>query len=63
MYRLIVPLVLAALCSLNLTGCSGIGVSAELYRIDERSDQTTTKQVPFKCLFVSCSGEGQNHGS
>lgn len=55
MHRLLLPLVLAALVSLNLTGCSGLGIRAEMYRIDDRQEQTSTKATPLKCLFTDCS--------
>ena len=42
-----------------LTGCSGIGASAEIYRIDERQAQNSTKALPLKCLFVECGTEAK----
>lgn len=46
----------------SLTGCSGLGVKTELYRIDERQESQSTKMVPFRCLFVNCE-EGVKHES
>jgi hypothetical protein len=37
-----------------LTGC---GVSASVYRIDERQASETQKALPLKCWFTNCGGE------
>lgn len=53
MYRLLLPVVLAALMSLNLTGCSG-----ELYlgtrRIDRYEQTQSMTEKPAYCHFFNC---------
>jgi uncharacterized lipoprotein YmbA len=41
----------------TLSACSGLGVKAELYRIDERQESSRTHRKPMglKCLFVDCN--------
>lgn len=40
----------------TLSACSGIGMKAELYRIDERQESNRTHRKPMglKCLFQDC---------
>ena len=40
-----------------LTGCTGLGVRAEMYRIDQTqsSSRTFRKPMPIKCYFIDCS--------
>lgn len=40
----------------TLSACSGLGVKAELYRIDERQESSRTHRKPMglRCLFVDC---------
>ncbi len=40
------------------TGCTGLGARAEIYRIDDRSEQTASKHIPLKCLFINCAESG-----
>lgn len=49
-------LALAGIVMVLMTGCAGIGVKGELYRIDERQESQKTNAVPLKCLFVECGG-------
>lgn len=41
-----------------LSGCAGIGVKTEMYRIDERQESQATHKTPLRCLFVDCNSQG-----
>ncbi len=66
MIRLLIPLLLAAVVSLNLTACGivngkGIEAYAGIRSMDEREVKESTKPtLPLKCMFVECGG---SHGS
>lgn len=53
MYRLLIPLLISAICALNLTGCSG-----EIYlgtrQIDQWEETRTMKEKPAYCRLFSC---------
>lgn len=42
-----------------LSGCAGMGVKLETYRIDEMQGSQKTHNKPLRCLFVSCNEEVQ----
>lgn len=46
--------------ALFVTGCSGIGVRAEAYRIDTHEEHTETFDKSMKCIF-GCDGEQTTH--
>ena len=51
---------------LLVSGCAGLGVKTEMYRIDERaeSSSTTPKQTKsFACLFITCDSPRRVEGS
>lgn len=45
----------------SLTGCSGMGIKGEVYRIDDRRESSSTDAMPLKCLFTEC--REANHGN
>jgi hypothetical protein len=45
---------LISLLIMTQTGCAGMGVKAEMYRIDERQESQATHAKPLRCLFVNC---------
>lgn len=54
--------VLLVMIVMLISGCSGLGVKLEGYRIDEIQGSQRTYNKPLKCLFVSCN-ETQAEGS
>ncbi len=55
MYRLIVPVVLAALCSLNLTGC---GIQASVFPVHETKVEYRQSEKPLYCGWFTCESKG-----
>ena len=56
MHRLIVPLMLAMICSLYLQGCAGIRVSASVERVDEARQESSVRDDsrPVYCRIFAC---------
>lgn len=46
-----------------LTGCAGMGVSANMYRIDKHQESHQMKEKSWACVIWNSCGEGSNHGS
>lgn len=51
----IIVVIILLMLAIGLTGCSGLGVRAEMYRIDEMQSSERTFNKPLKCLFTDCS--------
>lgn len=49
------------LIAISQSACTGVGGRVELYRIDDRQENTTASYKPVKCLFINCDTE--NKGS
>jgi hypothetical protein len=39
---------------LSCISCTGLGIKAEMYRIDERKESISATHKPLKCLFIPC---------
>lgn len=57
MYRLLLPLVLAAVCSMGLTGC---GVQASIFPVNETKVEYHQTEKPLYCSFFTCQGAATN---
>lgn len=53
--KTIIVVIILLMLAIGMTGCSGLGVRAEMYRIDEMKSSEQTYNKPLKCLFVDCS--------
>lgn len=52
----IAVLMAAALGVFVCTGCTGVGLRAEAYRIDNREEHSDASQMPLRCFFYDCNG-------
>ena len=41
-----------------LSGCSGVGFSTEIYRIDKKDSSMEMKDKPWRCLWTECAENG-----
>ncbi len=55
MYRLIGPLLLAAVVSLNLTAC---GIQASVFPVNETKVEYRQENKPLYCSFFTCESKG-----
>jgi hypothetical protein len=50
--------VVAVLVVMSTSGCAGAELYVGTRRIDEYRAEQSTKDKPYKCLFVQCNDQG-----